>query len=562
MQRPRTSKPRGVCKYYSQPRGCFAGSSCKFLHGDPETEELTPYDKAKVCRFYQQGYCKRGDACWFRHVKADQPTASPTPGPSSEVQLNGSDEICSICFEVPTTYGLLGGCSHVFCITCIRQWRLSTDKSVDVIESGANKKCPMCRSPSRFITPTSHFYPHNSPEKDNAIAAYKKSMQKVKCRYFEESRGRSNGPDCPFGLDCFYLHLDSDGTPHVFTTGATAGFRRQRARLRPEVSGADFAANLESITRSLSGIFSSYVDNHSGDMPDISNPPRADERLEDLAAQRRSVNAAARQAAGIGQMADDILAMIASLPLHPLEAALQNGEFNDDNPRPNAFWSPDDMPSLEPIPDGEENNTDRAIFAEWVAHDDRSDAAPTPSQTSNPSQSGRSITVADHNGGQERLHVGGSESTTSRTMQTDPVTVGAPTWTRLVFPEGGNRWTFGTVTQDTGDGADDDGDLPELLSVSDSESEDGYLDSDSEETSSPLAENPLVSSIIPPMTLSADDSAPKPSTPIISPKGAPATPPEFTTDGRGRVIAASPTGEGESSATATATTSQDGSPPS
>lgn len=60
--RPSTSKPRGVCRYYTHQRGCFAADKCKFLHGEPPTEPkpddppmLTPYDKAKRCVFYAQG---------------------------------------------------------------------------------------------------------------------------------------------------------------------------------------------------------------------------------------------------------------------------------------------------------------------------------------------------------------------------------------------------------------------------------------------------------------------------------------------------------------------------
>jgi hypothetical protein len=57
--RPSTSKPRGICRYYTHPRGCFAGDKCKFLHGEPPIADdppmLTPYDKAKRCDFYARG---------------------------------------------------------------------------------------------------------------------------------------------------------------------------------------------------------------------------------------------------------------------------------------------------------------------------------------------------------------------------------------------------------------------------------------------------------------------------------------------------------------------------
>lgn len=53
MDRPSTSKARGVCTYYKTSRGCWAKDNCKFLHG--EEEKLTPYDKSKTCRFYANG---------------------------------------------------------------------------------------------------------------------------------------------------------------------------------------------------------------------------------------------------------------------------------------------------------------------------------------------------------------------------------------------------------------------------------------------------------------------------------------------------------------------------
>lgn len=148
--RPRTTKPRGICKYYTTPRGCFAGSSCKFLHGtpeqlDPQNPLLTPHDESKRCIFYAQGqyfsanllqilshlfsgFCRRGDKCWFKHI-VNQSQVTPSTAPEEEDLQN---DPCSICFEKPATYGLLctfsltlsphpddyviAGCSHIFCI--------------------------------------------------------------------------------------------------------------------------------------------------------------------------------------------------------------------------------------------------------------------------------------------------------------------------------------------------------------------------------------------------------------------------------------------------------------
>jgi E3 ubiquitin-protein ligase makorin len=55
MERPSTARPRGVCRFYPTARGCREGDRCKFLHGPDET--LTPYDKAKTCKFFAAGAC-------------------------------------------------------------------------------------------------------------------------------------------------------------------------------------------------------------------------------------------------------------------------------------------------------------------------------------------------------------------------------------------------------------------------------------------------------------------------------------------------------------------------
>ncbi|KDQ61564.1 hypothetical protein JAAARDRAFT_123149 [Jaapia argillacea MUCL 33604] len=205
-----TSKSRGICRYYSTSRGCFAGDKCKFLHG--EQEKITPFDRSKTCIYYAQGYCRRGSQCWFKHV------APSTPQPASS-----SDDLCSICFEKPITYGLLVGCSHVFCINCIREWRAPANKSTEVVSSGVIKKCPYCRVEARFITPSSVFYPEGHAGKHMTIERYKSSMARVPCRYFQQSRRDKRF--CPFGKDCFYQHTNDDGTPFVFEQGVEESMR-------------------------------------------------------------------------------------------------------------------------------------------------------------------------------------------------------------------------------------------------------------------------------------------------------------------------------------------------
>lgn len=134
--RPVTSKARGVCRYYNTDRGCFAGDSCKFTHGVPTLEQqppiLTPYDQAKTCRFYASGvcwihlvsvngtyirlgFCKKGASCWFQHVVdlKDKQT----------VENEQDEDLCSICFEKPATFGLLGESCRPVAVPSINQLR-------------------------------------------------------------------------------------------------------------------------------------------------------------------------------------------------------------------------------------------------------------------------------------------------------------------------------------------------------------------------------------------------------------------------------------------------------
>ncbi|EJF64258.1 hypothetical protein DICSQDRAFT_53855 [Dichomitus squalens LYAD-421 SS1] len=213
VNRPVTSKPRGICAYYKTDRGCYQGDKCKFLHG--ESERLTPFDKSKLCRFYAAGFCRRGDQCWFKHVDSATPGSSSREPPSDPHE---EEYLCSICYDKPTTYGLLVGCSHIFCLQCIKNWRGSQGKSSDMVEAGTTKTCPMCRISSRFVVPSSLFLAEGDPKKAESIEKYKASMARVKCRYFKRSRPQRRF--CPFGRDCFYKHENADGTPYVFDHGA------------------------------------------------------------------------------------------------------------------------------------------------------------------------------------------------------------------------------------------------------------------------------------------------------------------------------------------------------
>ncbi|THH33359.1 hypothetical protein EUX98_g852 [Antrodiella citrinella] len=265
--RPATSKSRGICHYYTTPRGCFAGKNCKFSHG--ETEKFTPYDKAKVCKFFAAGYCKRGSDCWFVHnapnKKRSSASGSKAPPAADEDE---EEHVCCICMEKPVTYGLLAGCSHIYCIQCIRNWRDRSNKSYEMISSGNTKKCPLCRALSPFVTPSSHFYPDGDPGKEATITQYKSSMSRVACRYFEKSP--KSDRFCPFGKDCFYQHLNADGSPYLFDRGVSYYIKQAKRHAQVNDHDEDGSPWLHELSTALEAIRASvpnYLRQHQ-DNPD------------------------------------------------------------------------------------------------------------------------------------------------------------------------------------------------------------------------------------------------------------------------------------------------------
>ncbi|KAL7280758.1 hypothetical protein ACG7TL_005702 [Trametes sanguinea] len=178
-------------------------------------------------------------------------------------QDDEEENLCAICYDKPVTYGLLTDCSHVFCISCIKNWRENEGKSEDIIQAGTTKTCPMCRTPSRFVTPSTHFYPEGHPKKAEVIDKYKASMARVKCRYFEQSK--PNRRYCPFGKDCFYKHENADGTPYVFEHGASYYMNRTPSRRRRddvdfELWDAESETEFEVMLSTISQVFGGSQD--------------------------------------------------------------------------------------------------------------------------------------------------------------------------------------------------------------------------------------------------------------------------------------------------------------
>ncbi|KAG8946105.1 hypothetical protein FRC04_012083 [Tulasnella sp. 424] len=175
--RPRVDKTKTkpqkqyqTCRYFATTRGCYNGDNCRFLHDGTEP----PCELRKICRFYAKGshllaircsslptkptlfdtagYCLHGSKCWYKHVTpvhkedAGSSLEEAEPEPPAPVE----EITCGICFEVPVQFGLLI---------------------------------------SRFITPSSQFYPLGDPKRDELIASYKESMAKITCRHEDPLTG-------------------------------------------------------------------------------------------------------------------------------------------------------------------------------------------------------------------------------------------------------------------------------------------------------------------------------------------------------------------------------------
>lgn len=67
---------RGICTYFSQPRGCIKGDTCDFQHVH-QVVTAAPSSGKRICDFYltERG-CIKGDGCDFDHPKAPNGTVT------------------------------------------------------------------------------------------------------------------------------------------------------------------------------------------------------------------------------------------------------------------------------------------------------------------------------------------------------------------------------------------------------------------------------------------------------------------------------------------------------
>lgn len=204
----------GLCGQWAASGTCSRGDRCHLPHGEPcETcgrNALHPRDQS--LRAAHAAECR---------ARADR---------LAEVAASAAVE-CAICLERVLSkegcrpsdrrFGLLEGCSHAFCLPCIRSWRGQANEQQAAAAAGPNQQqqpsqnqidvatslrtCPLCRTPAWFVTPSAT-WPRDDAARRAIVEAYRRSLARIECRWWDRGRG-----GCPFGTSCFYLHVDADG---------------------------------------------------------------------------------------------------------------------------------------------------------------------------------------------------------------------------------------------------------------------------------------------------------------------------------------------------------------
>ena len=150
-----------------------------------------------ICPFHAQGYCRFGKACKLLHC---------TEEAAVQEEVNNSKHLeCGICFDAilgnGRRFGLLLGCNHSFCLSCIRSWRQNEEQTFD---KNAVRKCPVCRVPTFFIVPSNRMIA-DPARKRQVVNEYLKQLKSKTCLYYKRDGA------CPFGTSCFYAHIGKNG---------------------------------------------------------------------------------------------------------------------------------------------------------------------------------------------------------------------------------------------------------------------------------------------------------------------------------------------------------------
>lgn len=210
----------GSCKY---------GDNCTYRHDCEEEGGVEEARKATICPFHLNGKCRHKERCLFSHDieslvknrlddKSNPASAfhdSCSAGNNDDEVMDNPDEICGICLgnvvEQGKRFALLSSCDHVYCFDCVRSWHRNPQYRNSLAKAGTDVRhelikhlCPTCKVTSEHVFPSKVFY--RGKEKEGYIEEYKIERSLRPCKFFDGNYG-----SCPFGRECFYMHLDSKG---------------------------------------------------------------------------------------------------------------------------------------------------------------------------------------------------------------------------------------------------------------------------------------------------------------------------------------------------------------
>eukprot|EP01024_Parvocaulis_polyphysoides_P059692 TRINITY_DN6469_c0_g2_i1.p1 TRINITY_DN6469_c0_g2~~TRINITY_DN6469_c0_g2_i1.p1 ORF type:complete len:407 (+),score=33.57 TRINITY_DN6469_c0_g2_i1:129-1223(+) len=183
-----------LCTEYLVVGHCQRDEDCPFIHGDfceiCQKYAIHPYNEEQQIEHVSDCSTRH------EHVKARMLSAEVECGICLEKVMSKTD-------PAERKFGLMS-CEHAFCLSCIRNWRQQGEK--DGLEVETVRSCPLCRSTTHFITPSTT-WPQTSEEKDSITSGYKNKLRDMDCKHFNFGEGK-----CPFGVSCFYKHAFKNGS--------------------------------------------------------------------------------------------------------------------------------------------------------------------------------------------------------------------------------------------------------------------------------------------------------------------------------------------------------------
>ena len=230
-----------ICSFFMSGELCRYGEFCRFRHVKPEPWAVEYFERVLTERLAETRVLQPEEEGGDREGGGGGVEPSPEFSEESEAWQSSVDQTailrralevgvvdtldaaevalgaaergmsrdveCGICLQqvvdVPgRRFGLLTGCSHPFCLECIRTWRARID-----LPSSTVRACPLCRVLSYLVIPCDRFVVDEG-RKASINAEYSAGQRTIPCRHWDQGRGV-----CPFGNSCHYAHLLPDGQP-------------------------------------------------------------------------------------------------------------------------------------------------------------------------------------------------------------------------------------------------------------------------------------------------------------------------------------------------------------